>query len=70
MNKAQRIIIFLIFVLLAFILITNIPDCKTSTSQETRMECYSAHFLNRFYYFLALSSPLLGFYFLIKNKEK
>jgi len=69
MNKAQKIIIFVIFILLAFVLITKIPDCKISTSNETRLECYSTHFLDRAYYFLLLSSPLAGLYFLLKPKK-
>ena len=69
MNKAQKIIVFLIFILLACVLMLSAPDCKISTSNENRLECYSAYFFDRAYYFLAISAPLFGLYFLLKPKK-
>ncbi len=69
MNKAQKIIVFLIFILLTCVLVASTPDCKISTPNENRLECYSAYFFNRAYYFLAISAPLFGLYFLLKPKK-
>lgn len=69
MNKAQKIIVFLIFILLAFTLGVVSPNCEVYLVKETKLECYSAYFFNRAYYFLAISAPLFGLYFLLKPKK-